>query len=257
MPVTPGGSTLNAMRLRAAPLSRTSSGSLVAGGRTIAYRVVRSSRRRRTMQISLRAEDGVTVRVPLRMPEAHVRSFVEERADWIVKRLLELSAASPPRPLVTGAVLPFLGEWLRLELREDAGPTVDATNGALTVGCPSPGSEPLLRAVLTRWYAERASEVLRTTVARWAVVTGIEPRRVIVKDQRRRWGSCGADGTVRFNWRLVMAEPALIDLVVVHELAHLKHRNHSPAFWAEVARHIDNVPARRRRLRQVGPALVL
>jgi predicted metal-dependent hydrolase len=54
-----------------------------------------------------------------------------------------------------------------------------------------------------------------------------------------------------------MAEPALIDLVVVHELAHLKHRNHSPAFWAEVARHIDDVPAWRRRLRQVGPALVL
>jgi predicted metal-dependent hydrolase len=245
------------MLLRTVPLSRTSSGSVVAGGRTIAYRVVRSSRRRRTMQISLRAEDGVIVRVPLRMPEAQVRSFVEERADWIVNRLLELSAASPRRPLVMGAALPFLGEWLRLELHEDAGPTVDATNGALAVGCPSPGSEPLLRAVLTRWYAERASDVIRTTVARWAIVTGLEPRRVLVKDQRRRWGSCGADGTLRFNWRLVMAEPALIDLVVVHELAHLKHRNHSPAFWAEVARHIPDLVARRRRLRGIGPTLVL
>jgi predicted metal-dependent hydrolase len=153
--------------------------------------------------------------------------------------------------------LPFLGEVLRLELRVTAHVKVAVKNGVLAVGCASPGGEPAVRELLRWWYAARATEVLQITVARWAAAMGAAPRRVIVKDQRRRWGSCGADGTVRFNWRLVMAEPALIDLVVVHELAHLKHRNHSPAFWAEVTRHIPDLAARRRRLRQVGPTLVL
>jgi hypothetical protein len=79
----------------------------------------------------------------------------------------------------------------------------------------------------------------------------------MIRNQRRRWGSCSADGTLRFNWRLVMAPPAIIEYVVVHELAHLRVPNHSPAFWAEVARFIPDYKARRTALRQLGPSLSL
>lgn len=208
------------------------------------------------MQISLRADDGVVVRVPLRMPEAQVRGFVEERAEWIVKRL-GVMAAPAPVDLATGSVVSFLGQGLRLEVAEGPCEKVERRGSLLHIETAAPRDSGVVRQLVASWYFERATKVLQATAARWAQTMCVSPRRVIVKDQARRWGSCGADGTLRFNWRLVMAEPAVIELVVVHELAHLKQRNHGRAFWAEVARQIPDLALRRKRLREVGPSLSL
>ena len=81
--------------------------------------------------------------------------------------------------------------------------------------------------------------------------------RVLVRDQKRRWGSCSSDGSIRLNWRLVMLDPALIDYVVVHELAHLRVPNHSPRFWTEVERWIPDSRHRRRQLREAAKTLPL
>lgn len=106
-----------------------------------------------------------------------------------------------------------------------------------------------------RWYKARASERLLVRTEYWAQRAGYAPTAVLVRDQRQRWGSCSPDGTLRFNWRIVMAAPALIDYVVVHELAHLRQRTHSAAFWIEVARLIPDYLLRRSRLKEVGPTL--
>jgi predicted metal-dependent hydrolase len=80
---------------------------------------------------------------------------------------------------------------------------------------------------------------------------------VLIRAQRQRWGSCGPDGTLRFNWRILMAPPTLIDYVVVHELAHLRYKHHDSAFWAEVSRLLPDYQLRRARLKEVGPRLSL
>ena len=114
----------------------------------------------------------------------------------------------------------------------------------------------ILRA-LEGWYRHRAAARLAERVNHWAHAGGREPQRVLIRGQRRRWGSCSADGTLRFNWRIVQLEPSLIDYVVVHELAHLRHRNHSARFWAEVARVLPDYRLRRRLLKDAGPAIAL
>ena len=76
--------------------------------------------------------------------------------------------------------------------------------------------------------------------------------RVLVRDQRRRWGSCATDGTIRLNWRLIMLEPDLADYVICHELVHLRHRHHQASFWAEVAALIADHRERRKRLNVVA-----
>ena len=78
-----------------------------------------------------------------------------------------------------------------------------------------------------------------------------------MRDQRQRWGSCATDGTLRFNWRIMMLKPALIEYVVVHELAHLTHRNHSPDFWGLVASLLPDAQRRRQVLTEVGRTLPL
>jgi predicted metal-dependent hydrolase len=80
---------------------------------------------------------------------------------------------------------------------------------------------------------------------------------VLLRDKKRRWGSCAKDGTLRFNWRLVMLEPAIVDYVVVHEIAHLVRPHHRPSFWAEVERLIPDYRARRKRLGEQGAGLPL
>ena len=82
-------------------------------------------------------------------------------------------------------------------------------------------------------------------------------REWLIRDQRRRWGSCAPDGTLRFSWRGMMLEPALIDYIVVHELAHLAQQNHSSDFWTLVASALPDAQERRKRLREAGRTLPL
>ena len=117
--------------------------------------------------------------------------------------------------------------------------------------------EPIRHAVLG-WYRGRAAERLPDVVERWWPSLGRgEMSRILIRDQRQRWGSCAPDGTLRFNWRAMMLKPALIEYVVVHELAHLTHRNHSTDFWGLVSKAMPDAQRRRKSLRETGQALPL
>jgi predicted metal-dependent hydrolase len=129
----------------------------------------------------------------------------------------------------------------------------------LTVPSTLDGSEraAATRKAIRKWYEKRAVERMRSRVEKWVRTIGASPARVLTRDQRSRWGSCSPNGTLRFNWRIVMAEPALIDYVVVHELAHLVVRTHSAEFWQQVARVMPDYKLRRARLKAIGPELSL
>jgi predicted metal-dependent hydrolase len=107
------------------------------------------------------------------------------------------------------------------------------------------------------WFRGRAQGVLEAAAQRWSAVMRCTPGQVLVRNQKRQWGSCARDGTLRFNWRLVMLDPSLIEYVVVHELAHLRVRNHSPQFWSVVEAAMPDFNERRKRLRKAGVGLAL
>ena len=113
-----------------------------------------------------------------------------------------------------------------------AGTGYDGVDGAGAGGGDGGERRERIRRAVVAWYRGRAEERLPACVARWQPRLGRgSPPRVLIRDQRQRWGSCAPDGTLRFNWRTVMLEPSLIDYIVVHELAHLSVRSHSPEFW--------------------------
>lgn len=105
------------------------------------------------------------------------------------------------------------------------------------------------------WYRERAPLKLPPRVARIGRLLGVRPKDVLIRNQRRRWASCAPDGTLRFNWRAIMAPPTLFDYVVAHELAHLRVRGHTTEYWAVVAQAVPDYRLRRERLREIGPLL--
>lgn len=234
-----------------------------SGDETIEYRIRRSARRTRTILISV-DRDGVLVAAPLDTPDDELRELVVRRAPWILKKLHALADAPAPLRFVSGETLPYLGRSLSLSCDHDGpgAPEARLEDQRLRIAVPAglAGQErsAAVREAVVAWYRERADERLPAAVEDWWSRLGDgPPPPVLVRDQRRRWGSCGSDGVIRLNWRLVMLEAGLIDYVVVHELSHLRIRNHSPSFWNQVARSIPDVRDRHRRLKEIALRLPL
>lgn len=233
------------------------------GDTRIAYSVVRSRRRKKTVQITLDPLEGVVVAAPMRTSAKSLREIVERRAGWIVRRSSDSILHPRPKEFVSGESLPYLGRQVRLFVEHADVPKVsvrfDHWSFHITVPANLNGDErrPAIARTVERWYRKRAQARLDDRVDLWSKILACKRPRVLTRDQRQRWGSCGPDGTLRFNWRIVMAEPALMDYVVVHELLHLRIRNHSQDFWAAMAAAMPDYRERRARLRDTGPYLSL
>ena len=233
------------------------------GNTTIEYEVRRSARRRKTVQITVDG-GGVQVAAPMTTPDSELRAIVRKRAPWILGHASTAVLEAAPKRFVSGETLPYLGRNVRLvvESADAARPSVRFDHWRFRITVPETlrGEERylLIRRAVVRWYRDRAAERLREAVERWWPRLGRgRTSRVLIRDQRQRWGSCAPDGTLRFNWRAMMLKPDLIEYVVVHELAHLTHRNHSTDFWALVSRAMPDEQQRRMRLREEGRVLPL
>lgn len=191
--------------------------------------------RRMTLRVS-RTRRAVVVTIPLQCAISDAGSFVTRNLDWVKKRLTSLPA---PVALIGGAVIPLRGVPHRIvfEAGPHAAQTVCVRERAgdypeLVVIGPLPRAGRRLRA----WLAAEADRDLQRRVLAHAETLGLEPKRVAVRDQTSRWGSCSTTRVLSFSWRLVLAPPEVLDYVSAHEVAHLKEMNHGPRFWAAVKR---------------------
>ena len=212
--------------------------------------------------------EGVHVAAPATASDDEVQEIVRKKARWILSRSSEAQRAAEPNRFVSGETLPYLGRDVLLEVSaaDVRRAEVCFDNWRFIISVPKGlrGCERVerIRGEIVAWYRARAAERMERDAVRWLPKFdhGRKPRilpRILIRDQKRRWGSCAADGTLRFNWRLMMLDPSLIEYVVVHELAHLDVRNHSKDFWDLVASVMPDVQQRKRRLRETGSKLPL
>jgi hypothetical protein len=229
------------------------------GDATITYRH-RVSRRARRLRFEVRPGNGLEVTTPPGVSVARIEAVMREKTDWITKMLVRY--AQPPlsvveTPLRSGALLPFAGGQLRLDLDTShlgRRKTAVMEEGTLRLVLDS-SSPDMIRATIERWYRRQAHHVFAERVARWNAPFGYSFGRIAIRDQKSRWGSCSRQGNLNFNWRLLLAPIVVLDYIVIHELAHLKEGNHSPRFWALVAEQCPDYRDQRAWLRQHGPEL--
>jgi predicted metal-dependent hydrolase len=222
------------------------------GGEEVAFLL---RRRRRMRNLVMRVDhDGLMVTAPYGASLAWIDSVLAEKAGWILKKLKQ-QERNPPMALqwCEGALFPYLGEPHRLELNpQGALWPVQAFDGRLVLSLPGAFDPAVAELHIGAWYRAEALSCFRRRVAELALPMGVRVASVGLSDSRTQWGSCSADGRVLLNWRLIQLPLRLIDYVVVHELAHLKELNHSPAFWAHVARVYPDYREARRELRRHG-----
>lgn len=241
----------------------TEQGRLRVGDTIIDYEVRRSKRRKKTVQITV---DGGVVQViaPATTCGSELQAIMRRRAPWILSRASDCKVATKPKHFVSGETLPYLGRNVRMIVADtdvrSAKVRFDHWRFLVTAPERLDGEERYesIRRAVVGWFRSRAEEWLREAVDHWYPRLGhcFSPR-VLVRDQRLRWGSCSPDGTLRFNWRVMMLKQTLIEYVVVHELAHLTHRNHSQDFWALVSSTLPDAQQRRQQLREIGRSLPL
>ncbi len=224
--------------------------SLTIDGLTFA---VRWSNRRRTVGITVTREGSLRVAAPTKLPERVLVTAVRDKLPWVRRKLTQFTAQGPPPPprrFDEGERLPYLGRRYRLTLVDVEHPPVRLMRGRLELARCLDGEA---REALQQWYVERGQSYLERRVRCHAGLVGASPAHVVVRDLgTRRWGTCHFHTrTVTFHRDLMTLPPALVDYVVVHELAHLLEPNHGAGFWRHVERVVPDWRARRRALSAV------
>lgn len=193
--------------------------------------VLRRSAKASRYRLSV-GRDGVAVlTIPLHGSERQARQFLESQQAWLERTRGRLARLPRSAAVWTpGTSLLWRGEWCTIERTDDATPHVRLGGERFRVRqCDGD-----LRPTLESHFRRIARIELPARTWELAAVTGVEVREVSVRDQRTRWGSCSASGTISLNWRLVQAPAFAADYIILHELMHLREMNHSERFWALV-----------------------
>lgn len=216
-------------------------------------RVVRS--KRRTIALIVENDGSTTVRAPMRMPESSIREFVEKHVNWVEKKKAELQAtvAVPPKQYLSGEKFLYLGSVYTLEIVRDQNKKLILDDHFRLAEAEHNNAEFVFQA----WYGQKAKQLIGERVKYFADRYQLHYEKIKITSARTRWGSCSSKNTISFSWRLIMTPLEVVDYVVVHELAHTVHHNHSKRFWGLVEKILPDYKERRKWLRQYGQEALL
>jgi predicted metal-dependent hydrolase len=225
-------------------------------GMSIAYQVRRTGRRSRNISVRVHHDGTVRVGAPTWASHKEINRVVQLHAQWIREQVAQARALAPRYD--EGALQFYLGKRYPLAFesptRRDA---VEFTGRRIVVATDEP-THDRVRDLLRRWYRQRAAEVLGERIALVADLPwlrGMPNWRL--RRMRSQWGSCTATADVTLNTQLVKASLDLVDYVVLHEFAHIKHHDHGPGFERLMDRHMPDWRVRRRDLNTLGPSILV
>jgi predicted metal-dependent hydrolase len=225
------------------------------------YTLRRSARAKRLRLVVKPA--GLELVMPAGMDEATALGFLHRNREWALQQVQALQARLPagaPAGLAPTGTVPFQGREVPLVITQQAGRRARiAYDEGFTIAVPEgtpEQAEQWAKAALLAWVKTWLAAESRRIVDRQGPRFGLVPRHLRIKAMRTRWGSCGPQGDINLNQTLAFAPPAALEYVVVHELCHLRHRNHSSQFWSLVAAHLPDFRDHRLWLRHYGGELL-
>lgn len=222
------------------------------------YELIRTARR--TMAIHIDPFKGVIVRAPKRARDSEIRNLLEKKISWINKHLAlarQKASEIPRHNFMAGDIFLFRGENYSLVFEPAKKNHIDIAGHYIIVGLKPDTPQEKVPEILKKWYIAQARKIFNERVLVYSRGLGVEPARIAIRSQSKRWGSCSAKGNLNLNWKLVMAPPEILNYVVVHELCHLKHPNHQSEFWQMLENIMPDYADRRHWLKKNGHKLGL
>ena len=227
-------------------------------GTPIPFQLKKSDRK--TVGIRVTDTGIVEISAPRHLPSETLMDVLKQRARWIYEKRNQVLSETfeEPFPLILGQQIPFRGRsiGLNIEVKSDIVRCSARLKDDVLRLTVSESTRETLVPLLEAWFRDRAKSAFMERIAYYAPIVGVRVGRISVKDQKTRWGSCSSKSNLNFNWRLLLAPEDVLDYVVVHELCHLVHLNHSAAFWEMVEHVMPEYESRRRWLKAQGTVLM-
>ena len=221
------------------------------------YLLVRSKKRKKTISLHLRKDGSIVIQSPHGVPKSEIDNFFHRKKDWLQKKIgekKENSTENNPRNFLPGETFLFMGCSYPLVVRDDNNGTYPLTFSDHQF-ILSEDNVHEARALFVEWYREKAGKYIEERVCHYSEILQLHPGRVRIGNAKSRWGACSPDNNLSFAWRLVMAPCSVIDYVVVHEVAHIREKNHSHHFWNLLERVVPDYGIHRHWLRKNGHLL--
>lgn len=230
------------------------------GTQTVDFHVKRTNRK--TIEIGVEAPGIVNVVAPQRLSDDMLLLHVKKKAKWIVGKLFEIKEIGHLRAekeFVNGEAFLYLGRCYSLQLELDEtlkNPVTKLYQGKLLILTPTKNEEALKQSI-ELWYREKTYEKVIEKVHYFQPYFEMKPQEIKVKEQKKRWASCSSQRHLNFNWRCAMAPSWVLDYIVLHEMCHMVHMNHSKDFWILVEQIMPDYKKRQQWLKVNGVRLEL
>lgn len=234
------------------------------GNTLIDYRLTYSDRKK-TIELVIDLDSGFTVKAPKGMSREDVSANLQRKAAWIISNLdkmNEIIRNETRKEFVSGEKFPYKGRHYRLkvvQVNDEITPSLTFTHSKFIARVPANIPEfdypRIIQPLFINFYHMKAEKVIRQRARKYLVYFEEKPSLIKIQPLKNKWGNCSKTNQLRFNWRVVMAKMSIIDYVIVHELCHMKHKNHSKAFWNDVQKILPDYEERKEWLRVHGDLL--
>jgi predicted metal-dependent hydrolase len=234
------------------------------GNTLIDYRLIYSSRQK-TMELAIGLDSGFTVKAPESMSKEEVAANLEQKNKWIVTNLDKMNEViknETRKEFVSGEKFLYKGIHYRLKvvkINEEIAPFLNFIHSKFIAHVPASVPEfdypRIIQPLFIDFYHEKAEKLIKKRAQKYLVYFEEKPSLLKVQSLKNKWGSCSKTNQLRFNWRVVMAKMSIIDYVIVHELCHTRHKDHSKDFWNEVQKILPDYEERKEWLRINGDLL--
>jgi predicted metal-dependent hydrolase len=194
--------------------------------------------KRKTVTLTVDSSCNLIVKAPKNLPLSEINNFIKEKEGWI-KTKIDFYGNINTKNGAVKAYKEILYFGKKFETVFGAAKEITLDGDSLTVPLKLNDSKKFING-LKRWYKKNALEILTARTDMFCGIMKLKYEKIKISDSKKTWGSCDSNKSISYNFRTVMLPPSIIDYIVVHELSHLRHLNHSARFWAEVVKYIPD-----------------
>lgn len=222
------------------------------------FQLVRSKRRRKTISLHIKEDGRIVIYVPYHTPKGEIEEFIKEKESWVIKKISEKerSIKETEKAFIPGEKFLYLGESYSLEIGDThySGLPLKLSFGKFILD-----KERLeeARDLFIHWYKREAKEKIEGRLHYFSNRLQLFPKGLKITSANCRWGSCSRDSRLSFSWKIIMAPLSVIDYVLIHELVHIKEKNHSKRFWTYLETILPDYRKHRFWLKENGYRLCL